>query len=73
MNSMIWMMTILVLKVFTSFSRNRLFFMPASARAFLIKISPLGEISYKVKKADAKHFTMKRFASAAYPLLSFLK
>ena len=61
---MILMMTIWVLKFFTSFSRNRLFFMPASVRAFLIKISPLGEISYKKKRNAESSTFLSQFTNA---------
>ena len=44
-------MTMISRKDFTS-SDYRLFMLPAFTRAFLFKSSPLGELSYNIKKAE---------------------
>ena len=43
-------MTMISKKDFTS-SNYRLFMLPAFTRAFLFKSSPLGELSYNIRKA----------------------
>ena len=48
-------MTMISKKDFTS-SNYRLFMLPAFTRAFLFKSSPLGELSYNIKKAEVLNF-----------------
>ena len=43
------LMTMISKKVFTS-SNYRLFMLPAFTQAFLLKSSPSGELSYRIKK-----------------------
>ena len=51
-------MTMISKKVFTS-SNYRLFMLPAFTRAFLFKSSPLGELSYNIKKQRKQELSFR--------------
>ena len=50
-------MTMILKKGFTSFN-YRLFVLPAFTRAFLIKGSPHGELSYNIKNSHYREFNL---------------
>jgi len=60
-------MTMISKKDFTS-SNYRLFMLPAFTRAFLFKSSPLGELSYNIKKEVA---TVTCTTSQDIPIFSY--